>query len=110
MNKKIIPEKLEWSEGRVKNFFGKELITLQNGSLKLIKVAPLTSYPEHLHPDKTEYAYVLEGNPDFSIGEENFTGKPADFFIFPKNEKHAIHNNTNAECLLLIGSIHESSL
>ncbi|CAN5482453.1 hypothetical protein BH11BAC3_BH11BAC3_39170 [soil metagenome] len=108
MNKRIVPEKMEWSEGRVKNFFGKELIALQNGSLKLIKIAPFASYPEHNHPDKTEYAYVLEGHPDFSIGDEYFSGQPADFFIFTKNEKHAIFNKTGVECLLLIGAINES--
>lgn len=97
-----------WSEGRVKNFFGEELIALQKGSLKLIKIAPFASYPEQRHPDKTEYAYVLEGNPDLNIGEECFSGKPADFFIFSKNEKHAIENKTRDECLLLIGAIHES--
>jgi len=45
MQKKIAPENLEWKEGKVKNFFGKELISLKNGTLKLIKVAPQASYP-----------------------------------------------------------------
>lgn len=43
MKKKITVAELEWTEGKVKNFFGKELISMENGSLKLIKVAPHAS-------------------------------------------------------------------
>jgi quercetin dioxygenase-like cupin family protein len=111
MKNKIMPEEeLDWNEGSVKGFFGKELIKLENGSLKIVKVAPLASYPEHAHPDKTEYAYVQEGNPDFQIGANQFSGKPGEFFIFPKNVNHSIQNRTSAECLLLIGSIKNQQL
>jgi quercetin dioxygenase-like cupin family protein len=105
MKKKITVAELEWTEGKVKNFFGKELISLENGSLKLIKVAPHASYPVHYHPEKTEYAYVLTGNPEFEISGEIFKGCKDEFFIFPQYEKHAIFNNTDNECLLLIGAI-----
>lgn len=47
----------------MKGFAGKELISLDAGGLKLIKIEPHANYPEHLHPDKTEYAYTLEGQP-----------------------------------------------
>ncbi|HUM97666.1 MAG TPA: cupin domain-containing protein [Chitinophagaceae bacterium] len=105
MQKKIAPENLEWKEGKVKNFFGKELISLKNGTLKLIKVAPQASYPLHHHPDKTEYAYVLKGSPEFEISGEHFTGKPDEFFIFPQNENHTILNKTDETCLMLVGAI-----
>lgn len=105
MIKKISPENLAWTEGKVKNFFGKDLIALDNGSLKMVKIAPRSHYPLHYHPDKTEYAFVLQGLPEFEIGGECLSGKPEDFFIFPKNEHHAILNNTDASCLLLIGAI-----
>ena len=105
MENKISQSELDWNEGKIKGFFGKELILLKNGGLKLIKVVPLASYPEHLHPDKTEYAYVLEGTPEFMIDKERYQGKAGDFFIFPSKIKHTIKNKTNFECILLIGSI-----
>ncbi len=105
MNKKIEQNKLDWTEGKVKGFFGKELLALTNGGLKLVKVAPEANYPEHLHPDKTEYAYVLEGTLEFIINFETHLGKEGDFFTFPVNTKHSIKNNTNVDCIILIGSI-----
>ncbi len=104
-NNIVIPDELAWTEGKVKNFFGKDLIALQNGSLKLVKVAPFASYPEHVHPNKTEYVYVLNGEPSFVIDGNHFDGKPNEFFIFPQQLKHAILNNTAKECLLLVGAI-----
>lgn len=105
MENKINPETIEWTEGKVKNFYGRDLLVLENGTLKMVKVAPHASYPEHLHPDKTEYIYVLNGCPNIIIGENNYDGKIGDFFIFPKKIKHAIQNNTNEESILLVGAI-----
>ncbi|HMZ45860.1 MAG TPA: cupin domain-containing protein [Chitinophagaceae bacterium] len=93
------------AEGKVKGFYGKDFINLQNGTVKLVRVDSFSKYPLHLHPDKTEYAFVVKGNPFFVIDENKFTGEPGDFFIFPKNTKHAIENNTSNECVLLIGAI-----
>jgi len=105
MKNKISPNEMEWKESRVKNFFGKELLMLDKGTLKVVKVAPLAIYPEHIHPDKTEYAYVLKGEPHFQIGTDAFDASPDEFYIFPPNVKHAIRNKSNAECILLVGSI-----
>lgn len=105
MKNKIKPNLLEWTTGKVKGFVGKELINIDNGGIKLVKISPLSTYPDHVHPDKTEYAYIVEGNPEFVIDNQQYTSEPGDFFIFPASKKHAIKNNTNAECLLLIGAI-----
>ena len=105
MEYKITQEVLEWNTGNVKGFSGKEFINLSNGAVKLVKIEPMSEYPEHLHPDKTEYAYVMEGNPEFVINDQSFTGKSGDFFIFPSNIKHAIKNNAVLESIVLIGSI-----
>jgi quercetin dioxygenase-like cupin family protein len=105
MANKIIHSELEWNEGRVKGFFGKDLLMLDNSSLKIVKVAPYATYPLHVHPDKTEYAYVLEGHPDMEIGPDHFSGGQGDFFIFPQQVQHSILNKTDKECLLLIGAI-----
>lgn len=104
-NYKVDVTDLDWKTGQVKGFLGKEFIQLSNGGVKLIKIDPMSVYPEHLHPDKTEYAYVVSGNPEFSIDNEYFIDKSGDFFIFPCNVKHSIKSNTVVEGLVLIGSI-----
>ncbi|HNP18780.1 MAG TPA: cupin domain-containing protein [Fulvivirga sp.] len=98
---------LEWTEGNVKGFLGKQLIDQKNGTFKLVKVNPKTSYPLHRHPDKTEFAYVIEGHPEFEIDSDQYQSKVGDFFIFPIGKRHAIRNNTEAECQLLVGAIME---
>ncbi|MGC4232111.1 MAG: cupin domain-containing protein [Niabella sp.] len=102
---KIIPSEMEWTYGKVKGFAGKDLIKLDNGTLKLVKVEAGASYPTHQHPDKTEFAYVVSGTPEFMIGETTFQSQCGDFFIFPRQEMHSIHNHSNGLCELLIGAI-----
>src|SRR5665647_261685 len=105
MKNKIEPGLLTWTAGKVKGFYGKEFISLDAGELKLIKIAPYAIYPEHVHPDKTEYAYVLEGNPEFVIDTELYKSQPGDFFIFPQKIKHSISNGANLDCIILVGAI-----
>jgi len=95
----------EWKEGRVKNFFGKDLLSLDNGSVKLVRVVSQAIYPEHIHPDRTEYVYVLKGFRNFQIDQEEFSAKPDEFYVFPSKVKHAIRNYCDSECLLLVGNI-----
>ncbi len=105
MENHIKTNSLDWNTGKVKGFSGKNLINLTNGGLKKVKVDAFASYPTHLHPDKTEFIYVLEGNPEISIGTEHAIGKQHDFFILPKDLKHSITNNSDKECILLVGNI-----
>ena len=102
---KIIPAELEWTNGKVKGFAGKDLIKLSNGSLKLVKVDAGADYPVHQHPDKTEFAYVVSGTPEFKIGETSFRSESGNFFVFPQKEMHSIHNHSNDICELLVGAI-----
>lgn len=105
MTFKIDVKDLAWKTGQVNGFLSKEFIQLSNGGVKLVKVEPMSVYPEHTHPDKTEYAFVIEGTPEFVIDSNLFSGKVGDFFIFPASLKHAIKNNTEQDCFLLVGSI-----
>lgn len=105
MKNKIMPDLLEWTSGKVDGFTGKGLLELKNGSLKMVKVAPFGKYPIHIHPDKTEYAYVIQGHPKFTIGTADFIGDEGDFFIFPASIKHGIQNPSKSEAILLVGSI-----
>lgn len=105
MEYKIDINNLKWESGKVKGFSGKEFLELNNGAVKMVKIDPFAIYPIHEHPDKTEYAFVIEGNPEFMISEQTYLAKSGEFFIFPNQIKHAIKNNTAVECYLLIGSI-----
>ena len=98
-------DELEWSTGRVKGFSGKSLIDLKNGGFKMVKVDALSSYPLHLHPNKTEFIYVLEGEPKIVIDSHSYNGSKGDFFTLPSAIKHSIENPANSECLLLVGAI-----
>ncbi|MBS1650959.1 MAG: cupin domain-containing protein [Bacteroidetes bacterium] len=105
MENKIITNNLEWHEGKVKNFFGKELLNLNNGTVKLVKIASGAEYPMHIHPDKTEYIYVVKGEITCKIAEDTHIGGVGDFFIFPHNIFHALSNHTQNNCEVLVGAI-----
>ena len=96
---------MDWEIGKVKGFSGKNLINLENGGLKKVKVDSCSTYPSHLHPNKTEFIYVLEGNPKITIGQNHYNGEKDDFFILPNSKKHSINNPNDSECFLLVGSI-----
>ena len=88
---------LKWVSGKVKGFAGRDLIDLDNGGLKMVKVDAFAEYPIHLHPDKTEYIFVLEGTPQIEIGPNTYSGEKGDFFILPKAINHSIKNLTDLE-------------
>lgn len=98
---------MDWATGKVKGFSGKNLIDMVNGGLKMVKVDPFATYPSHLHPDKTEFIFILEGSPKIAIGENNYNGKKGDFFILPISIDHSIANPEDSECLLLVGAINK---
>ncbi len=102
---KIDCKTIDWAYTNVKGFSFNEILDLKNGGLKFLKVEPNSSYPEHMHTDKIEYAVVIEGNPTIIIHEEIFLGKVGDVFIFPCKTKHAIINKSNYTAFLLIGNI-----
>ena len=105
---KIKTEELEWEYGKVKSFCGKTLLDKKNGGLKLVKVSKKAVYPTHQHPNKTEFIFVLEGNPTITIGEKEYDSKKGEFFNLPHSVNHAIENKSDQnECLLLVGSIKE---
>lgn len=105
MEHKIETDVLIWATGKVKGFCSKELINQETGSFKLIKIDPHSTYPEHVHPDKIEYVFVMEGNPEFVIDTALHKSKPGDFFIFPQKVKHTISNRYDDDCIILAGSL-----
>lgn len=105
MQKHIIPAEMNWTEGKVKGFKGKDLLNLQNGSVKLVSVLPQSEYPIHTHPDKTEYIYVLEGKVTCTVGSEKISVLAGEFLIFHQNIEHNIANLSAIHALLLVGAI-----
>lgn len=108
MDAKITGEPKAWVSGKVKGFMGKSLMDLDNGTVKLVRVDAQSSYPLHRHLDKTEYAYVIAGDFQFTINNKTHSGVPGDFFIFKVGTRHAINNQTNKTGMLLIGAIKEN--
>lgn len=105
MEKYIHTNDLKLTEGKVKGFRGGSLLDLPNGGFKKVKMDAFAAYPIHLHPNKTEFIYVLEGNPTITIGDETFNGQKDDFFALPANVNHSIANPNKNECLILVGSV-----
>ncbi|KYG75496.1 cupin domain-containing protein [Roseivirga echinicomitans] len=105
MNHQFKINALEYTEGKVKGFAGSPLLELKNGAVKMVKVAAHSEYPKHVHPQKTEYAFVVEGTPEFEIDDNTYQCQPGEFYVFPTQAKHKIVNKGDGECVLLIGSI-----
>lgn len=99
-----------WHDGKISGFSSNEILNQENGDLKYLKVEPGAEYPEHIHPDKTEYAVVMEGNPQITINTQNYSANPGDVFLFPPHAKHAISNKMQQTSILIIGSLQTSEL
>ena len=105
MTLKINESDLNWQETNVNGFSAKPLLSMTNGTVKIVKLEPNTIFPLHHHPDKTEYGYVLSGTPEIIIDNQQYSGKSGDFFEFPIHSAHSIRNLSTAPCQLLIGAI-----
>lgn len=98
---------MDWVSGKVEGFSGKNLIEMENGGFKMVKVDAFATYPSHLHPNKTEFIYVLKGTPKITIDDKDYKGAKGDFFILPFSVKHGIANLADSVCKLLVGSINK---
>jgi len=56
----------------------------------IIKMAPNTTYEEHMHSD-VEWIYILDG----SFSDENGKYKAGDFISFPKGSFHSVNTGEN---------------
>jgi len=95
----------EWEKSKISGFFSRDLINQKLGTVKLIKIDPHCHYPVHKHYNKTEYALVLTGTPEIEVGNAKCRCSEGDFVIFPASATHAISNNGDDFCELVIGSI-----
>jgi quercetin dioxygenase-like cupin family protein len=107
MNVKTEPQKLPWQAGKVQGFCSKDLLHQDAASIRLLKIEPGAAYPPHIHPDKTEFVYILEGEAHLHIADQSYTAQPGEFYVFPQMIRHSISNPQPASCTLLIGAIQE---
>jgi len=98
-------DELVCHEGKVKGFYGADLLNLAQGGIKIVKVAAKANYPVHIHPDKTEFVYLINGSVNCYIESEQYNLNPGNFAVFPLGVTHKIENPTNFEATLLIGNI-----
>lgn len=63
-----------------------------------------TSWP-HAESAEEEFAYVIEGHPHVWVDGETYELKPGDFVAFPAGTgiAHTFLNNTEKNCILLVG-------
>ncbi len=101
----INPAELVLKEGNVSGFSGAELLNLSNGGVKVVEITPGANYPVHVHPDKTEFIYLIKGSITCWIADEKIQLNQGEFSIFPSNMKHALENNQNTKATLLVGNI-----
>lgn len=100
---------LPWAEMPLAGFSGKGLLDLPNGSFKMVKIEPGSEYPIHKHPDKTEFAYVVAGTLEATIGDQVTQGESGAFFIFPVGERHGLKNPGSVDTLVLIGAVKDNA-
>jgi quercetin dioxygenase-like cupin family protein len=101
----INSNKLDWESMPVKGFEGKPLINHKSGGLKIVRIQPGSEFPLHQHPDKTEFAYVLEGTLEATIGDKIYTGESGTFYQFPVGMNHRLKNPADNEAVVLIGAL-----
>jgi len=69
-------------------------------SLFEAKGIPGMEPPPHVHENEDETYYLLEGEMQFRIGKEEFTGKQGDFIFLPRNIEHEFRVlSKNFRCL-----------
>lgn len=96
-----------WKSMPIEGIVAQELIEKTNGTFKIVKLQPGAIYPLHVHPDKTEYVYVLEGTLEATIEETKFVGETGKFFQFPVGKRHGLKNPGGKETILLVGAIRD---
>ncbi|HEX5169609.1 MAG TPA: hypothetical protein VFW11_10570 [Cyclobacteriaceae bacterium] len=52
---------------------------------------------------------VVQACLEFTIGDQVYTGKVGDFYIFPFHTLHALRNKRDKEGMMLIGAIKETT-
>lgn len=60
------------------------------------------SNAEHTHPNCEELVYVLEGEVEHTLGDQQTTLRTGDIFLIPRDMPHRLINASAAPCKMLI--------
>lgn len=64
-------------------------------------VAPHAGPPPHIHHLEEEQFYVLDGELDFSIGDQTFQVQAGDFLHIPREQVHSFKNGPKPSRILI---------
>ncbi len=83
--------------------------------LQEVTIPPHTRQRAHYHETQTEIFFVLEGESEIHIDDEQFRAGPGDAFVCSPGEVHFLHNRSAAPFRLLVMKIdrpadHEDSV
>ncbi|TAM78184.1 cupin domain-containing protein [bacterium] len=100
---------LPWEATNVEGYEQKWLIRRSGASFKLVRIHAGARFPLHRHPDRTEYAYVLEGVLDATISGQTLRVGPGGFAEIPAGVEHGLFNPGSSDTIVQIGAITEST-
>jgi mannose-6-phosphate isomerase-like protein (cupin superfamily) len=65
-----------------------------NFAIGLLKVAPMSGPPLHLHTREDEWFYILKGEFTFQVGDKRVTAGPGTSVFAPRDVPHTFQNFT----------------
>jgi mannose-6-phosphate isomerase-like protein (cupin superfamily) len=72
-----------------------------NGAYSLVEAGGQVGATAHVHHDREEAFYVLEGRVTFLAGEERLTVEPGAFLLVPRGTMHGIRSEGEARLLIM---------
>ncbi len=69
--------------------FDIDVITGEKGQMSFVTLEPGATVPMHDHPHE-QMGYIMEGDFDFTIGDETRRVKPGDKYVIPGGVTHGI--------------------
>ena len=73
-----------------------------SGTVKFLKFDPEKAYPNHHHPDRTEWLYVIFGEMNAQIDDQAHRLKEGEFAIFPVNSEHSLKAGSDGAIVLVV--------
>lgn len=84
-------------------FFKATLFQSGNLLLGLNCLEPGQAQPEHAHAGQDKFYFVLEGEGEFSVGDERRTLGPGGVAWAPAGQPHGVRNDGEHRLVILVG-------
>ena len=100
----VKPYLLETQSGKVLPNIGvlKASALQTNGAFEILEYAGPASPPPHIHRQREEAFYVLEGSFRFVLSQEMIEAGPGAFIFIPRGTRHGFTISPGARALLFI--------